>query len=675
MPIFSEEELLEAYAPKGTETQPPPPPEEDVLDVRGQRKQSWLDSVGAAYEARAQADETFSTAVAETFEGIGPQIGQVFKNTRDAAKLNTLESMRYGVVGPGGGYYAPKTLEEREELNKQIDAEATVLLKQINEGIRRVEDLNPEDLNTLQQGIRSGVISFSMMAPLLAASIFKRDPTVMITGMSLLTAGDSYTSGRAEGLSHKDAFIYGGIDGFIEGATEIIPAKTLLKLFPGAKDAAGGFSKNALKFLFQDIAGEQAATYLQNINAYYFDLDKERLAIENDPNLDGVQKEQLLGELKKKRAVITFFATLTAGGMQVATAKMIDYGLSDKEIQETLNPPITEQLELFPNIETEQTIGQGLALLGEAQTEAVQNLNELSKQREGILTDVTLKEDKKKQATALEEIDKQILEAEQKVNRIEQTRAEFERNDERLKRLREIEEELEYSEDAQITEELNQEKTTLLSEIKMEGPGTGVQRLEPVEYTPYEIDEGVLALENTPEAQNQKGKTGFYNASIQKLYDELIDPQIADRIVTAYNTTAQKMADLGFTSQGTVDKNAPLVIKEMQKDLRRLVTQSKNLLNKRVALSRLDNKVAEGKIEREDYNQKVLKTNQEIAEIQARIDAIVERSQNPVLQLPDLPENLQNPYGVNSRFFAPKSFIKTIREKIIPYKFGDNVVV
>ena len=82
--------------------------------------------------------------------------------------------------------------------------------------------------------------------------------------------------------------------------------------------------------------------------------------------------------------------------MQVATAKMIDYGLSDKEIQETLNPPITEQLELFPNIETEQTIGQGLALLGEAQTEAVQNLNELSKQREGILTDVTLKEDKKK---------------------------------------------------------------------------------------------------------------------------------------------------------------------------------------------------------------------------------------------------------------------------------------
>lgn len=669
MPPLTEaqkEEILSTLFPEQAK-ESPPPPEEDLPDVRGQRKQSWRDMVGQASLIKQEMALDASEEVAETFEGVGPQIGQVFKNTRDAAKLTALETARKKM-----GLF--ETEEGREELNRQIDAEAMMLLEQINKGIRRVEDLNPEELSTFQQGIRSGVISFSMMAPLLAASIFKKDPTVMITGMSLLTAGDSYTSGRAEGLSHKDALLYGAADGFIEGATEIIPAKTLLKLFPGAKDAAGSFSKNALKFLFQDIAGEQAATYLQNLNAYLYDLDKERLAIENDPNLDGVQKEQLLGELQRKRAVITFFATLTAGGMQVGTAKMIDYGLSDKEIRETLNPQITEQLELFPNIETEQTIGQGLVLLGEAQTEAVQNLNELSKQKEGILTDVTLKEDKKKQAAALEEIDKQILEAEQKVNRIEQTRVEFERNDERLKRLREIEEELEYSEDAQITEELNQEKTALLSEIKMEGPGTGVPRLEPVEYTPYEIDEGVLALENTPEAQNQKGKTGFYNASIQKLYDELIDPQIADRIVTAYNTTAQKMADLGFTSQGTVDKTAPLVIKEMQKDLRRLVTQSKNLLNKRVALSRLDNKLAEGKIEREDYNQKVLKTNQEIAEIQTRIDTIVERSQNPVLQLPDVPENLQNPYGVNSRFFVPKGFRKTIREKILPYKFN-NVIV
>ena len=684
MATLTQAQLDELFSSEDTETQPPPfsppeevpPPEEDLPDVRGQRKQSWRDMVGSTLREREMFDEGINRTslqeqkefVGPIFEGIGPQIGQVFKNTRDAAKLTALETARRKL-----GLF--ETEEGREELNRQIDAEAIVLLEQINKGIKRVEDLNPEELNTFQQGIRSGVISFGMMLPGMAASIVQKSPTPLMTTMFFLTGGDSYTSGRVEGLSHKDAFIYGGIDGAIEVATEIFPAKALLKLFPGAKDATGSFSKRALSFLLQDIAGEQAATYMQNYNAYLFDLDKERLAIENDPNLDGVQKEQLLGELQRKRGVITLFATLTAGGMQVATAKMIDYGLSDKEIRETLNPQITEQLELFPNIETEQTIGQGLVLLGEAQTEAVQNLNELSKQREGILTDVTLKEDKKKQAAALEEIDKQILEAEQKVNRIEQTRVEFEKNDERLKRLREIEEELEYSEDAQITEELNQEKTVLLSEIKMEGPGTGVQRLEPVEYTPYEIDEGVLALENTPEAQNQKGKTGFYNASIQKLYDELIDPQIADQIVTAYNTTAQKMADLGFTSQGIVDKNAPLVIKEMQKDLRRLVTQSKNLLNKRLAKRRLDDKVVEGKIEREDYNQKVLKTNQEIAGIQARIDAIVERSQEPVLQLPDLPENLQNPYGVNSRFFAPKSFIKTIREKIIPYKFGDNVVV
>ena len=94
MPIFSEEELLEGYAPKGTETQPPPPPEEDVLDVRGQRKQSWRDMVGQASLVKQGMALDASEEIAETFEGIGPQIGQVFKNTRDAAKLTALETAR-----------------------------------------------------------------------------------------------------------------------------------------------------------------------------------------------------------------------------------------------------------------------------------------------------------------------------------------------------------------------------------------------------------------------------------------------------------------------------------------------------------------------------------------------------------------------------------------------------
>ena len=675
MASLTQAQLDELFSPEGTEIPPPPPEEEDLPDVRGQRKQSWREMVGEASLIKQQIGLDASEEVAETFEGIGPQIGQVFKNAKDALKLSALEASRYGFTQAPGAYAGiPKSIEERELLNQQIDEAAVELIKQIQLGIKKVEDLNPEDLNNLQQGIRSGVISFSMMAPLLAASIFTKSPTPLITGMSLLTAGDSYTSGRAEGLSHEDAFTYGAIDGFIEGVTEIIPAKTLLKLFPGAKDTAGRFSVNALKFLFQDIAGEQAATWLQNLNAYQYDLDKERLAIEDDPNLDGVEKEQLLGELAKKRAVITFFATLTAGGMQVGTAKMIDYGLSEKEIQESLNPQITEQLELFPNIGTEQTVAEGLLLLGQAQSGAVQSLNDLLEQKQGLLTDPTLKEDKKKQKAAIDEIDKQILEAEQKVERIEQTRIEFENNDERLKRLREIEEELEYSEDAQITAELEQEKTALLSEIKMEGPGTGVERLEPVEYTPFEIEEGVVGLENSPEAQKQKGKTGFFNSTVQRLYDELIEPRTAENIVIAYNTIRQKMADSGFVSDGVVDQKAPVVIKQAQKDLRRLLRLSKNLLNKRLAISRLQNKLADGTIEETEYNQKVLKNNQSIVETEANIDKIIERSQEPALTLPDLPENLENPYGVNSRFFVPKGFRRTIREKILPYRFN-NVVV
>jgi len=674
MPPLTEaqkEEILSTLFPEQAK-ESPPPPEEGLPDVRGQRKQSWRDMVGQASLIKQEMALDASEEVAETFEGIGPQIGQVFKNTRDAAKLNALESARRKM-----GLF--ETEEGREELNRRIDAEAVVLLKQINEGIKRVEDLNPEELSTFQQGIRSGIISFAMMAPGMALSIVQKNPTALMTSMFFLTGGDSYTSGRAEGLSHKDAFVYGGLDAAIEVATEIIPAKTLLKLFPGAKDAAGSFSKNALKFLFQDVAFEQVATVLQNLNAYQYGLNKERLAIENDPNIDGVEKEQLLGELRRKHAVITFFATLTAGGMQVTTAKMIDYGLSDKEIQETISPRPMVQLELFPEIMTQgieasNTVNLVLAQTQEAESAAIQALNELEAQRLSILGDTELKKEPKKLKEALDKIDKEILAAENNAQRVEKTRLEFENVNERLKRLREIEEELEYSEDAEITSELEQERATLLSEIKMEGPGTGVQRLESVEYTPFEIEEGVVGLENTPEAQKMKGKTGFFNPTVQRLYDELIEPGTAGRIVTAYNTVAQKMADLGFTSQGTVDKKAPLVIKEMQKDLRRLITQSKNLLNKQLANRRLDNKRAEGTIEETEYNQKVLKNNQSIAEIEANIDRIIERSQEPVLQLPDLPENLENPYGVNSRFFVPGVFREFISKWVRANKFN-NVIV
>ena len=663
------------------EFEPELEPEEDFSGAREQQSQSWVSMVGRDWDINETTLAEQKGFVAPIFEGIGAEMAQIFKNTASAVKMNMLENYRFGIVGPGGGYYAPKTIEERDEWNQLIDIEVEQLLEEVRLGIKRVEDLSPKDLSIIQSGWRAALTSITTLGPGMLAAILLRNPTPAFLSMGMLTGADSYTTGRAEGLTHKEAMVYGGADAIIEVATEIIPARAFLRLFPGAKDAAGSFSKRALKYLIAEMGGEQAATWLQNINAYKFDLDKEMLAIEQAYEygvIDGLEKEEKIRELTNRRIAITAVAVIVASGLMTGVAKMVDYGMSDDEIEETLRPQMTEQLLLFPelvvqNLETDLKITVGLAQTGTAQSEAVQTLNELEGTKQSLLADPGLKKDPKKLKAAVDKIDNEIATVQAKVDRIEQTRSEFERIDERLKRLREIDEELSYSEDPVIITELEQEQDQLIAEITMEGPPTDAPQPAPIEYTPYEPEEGVIVLEDTPEAKKQAGKTGFFNSTVQKLYDELIGPQTGERIVTAYNSIRQKMADSGYTSEGTIDPKAPFLLKQMQKDLRRLLRLSKNLLNKRLAIRRLQNKLAEGTIEETEYNKKALEANQAITETEANIEKIIERSQEPLIPMRERVENMNNPYGKNSRFFAPKSLWKTIRETIIPYAFDNTV--
>jgi hypothetical protein len=682
-----------------------PEPEEDSFDARDERKQSWRSMVGATLREREMFDEGINrTSLQEqkelirpAFEGVGPQIGQIYKNAYSALQLSVLENSRFGLVSPSGTYIGPKTDEEREEWNKEIDAVSVELIDRMDEGINRVEELGPEEeLNTFQESLRTSMLSLGTMGPLTISSLITRRPEPMVVGLSALTAGDSYTSGRVDGLSHRDATKYGAFDGFVEGITEILPAKFFLKLFPGAKDATGSFSKKALLFLFSEIGGEQAATYLQNLNAENFDLNKELLMIEDaysSGQIDGEKYEELKKELVIKRHTVTLFATVITGGLQTGVAQLANANFTEDQIKEMITPKTVGYQMLTPEEQNQaqqeyldwqekmeaakrsdqEKVALGLAQTGTAQSEAVQTLNELEKEKQDVLKDPDLKKDTKKLRAAVEKMDEAISKQQEKVDRIEKTRLEFEKIDGRLKRLREIQEELEYAEDAQIVSELEQEQSVLLSEIKMEGPKTAAQQPGPVEYTPFEIEEGVIGLENTPEAQNMKGKTGFFNSTVQKLYDDLIEPRTANRIVTAYNTIRQKMADSGYTSKGVVDKKAPLLLKEMQKDLRRLLRQSKSLLNKELDNSRLKNKLADGTIEETEYNQKVLKNNQAIAEANANIDKIIERAQEPIIPMRDRVEDTSNPYGEKSRFFAPKTLWKTLREKVIPSELNNFV--
>ena len=670
------------------EFEPELEPEEDFSDAREQQSQSWVSMVGRDWDINettlAEQKEFVATEVAPIFEGIGAEIAQIFKNTVSAVKMNALEKNRFGIVGPSGGYWFPETMEERDKWSQQTDIEVQQILEEVRLGTKKIEDLSPKNLNTIQQGGRAALISVATLAPGMLASILLKNPTPAFLSMGMLTGADSYTTGRAEGLTHKEAMVYGGADAIIEVATEIIPARAFLRLFPGAKDAAGSFSKRALKYLIAEMGGEQAATWLQNINAYKFDLDKEMLAIEQAYEygvIDGLEKEEKIRELTNQRIAITAVAVFVASGLMTGVAKMVDYGMSDEEIEETLGSQMTEQLFLSPefealekNFETDQKITVGLAQTGAAQSAAVQSLNDLEEEKQSLLADPKLKKDTKKLKVAVDKIDSEIATVQAKIDRIEQTRSEFEKIDERLKRLREIDEELSYTEDPVIITELEQEQDQILSEIKMEGPPTAAPQPAPIEYTPYEPEEGVIVLEDTPEAKKQAGKTGFFNSTVQKLYNELIGPRTGERIVTAYNAIRQKMADSGYTSEGTIDPKAPFLLKQMQKDLRRLLRLSKNLLNKRLAIRRLQNKLAEGTIEETEYDKKTLEANQAITETEANIEKIIERSQEPLIPMRERVENMNDPYGKNSRFFAPKSLWKTIKETIIPYAFDNSVI-
>lgn len=681
-------EILSTLFPEQAKESPPPEPEleENKPEPRELQVESWSRLVGKEWDNDSTPAEQ-RAFIAPVVENIGPQIGLLFQNSLDALKLNVLESARRKM-----GVF--ETEEGREELNREIDEEVSVLMADIEAGIKKVEDLNPQELNTVQEGLRSGLISFAVMAPALLLSIFARSPTPMIASMSLLTGADSYTTGRNEGLSHKDALKYGAVDGLIEGATEILPATLLLKLFPGAKNAAGGFSKRAFKYLLSDVGGEQAATYLQNLNAYGYGLDEQMLAIEGafeTGTIDGLEKEELIGDLLKQRAAVTFIATLFQGSLQVSVAKMVEFGMSEQEIQEELEGTLIDDelseaerqaaydefaaVEEFEETTPGEKIRLGIAKTGAANILATKRQQELYAEREALLLDPELKKDPKKLKKELKKIDTELGAVEEQIKRIEKTRRDFEGMEENMVRLDEIEQELADNEDPEVKKLLEQEQTELTANINVVSkPETAADRREPIEYTPFDPEEGMIALEETPEAEKQGGKNGFFNPTVQRLYDVLVDKKTGNEIVSAYNLLRQKMAEYGYNSTGFVEQDAPRIIKQTQKDLRRLLRLSKSLLNKNRAIMLTREKLAEGKIEQKEADQKILSANKDIANIEANLVELYARAEQKVEPLPDLPENRDNPYGKNSRFFAPGPFKKFIR-KLRGERFDGNVIV
>lgn len=228
----------------------------------------------------------------DTFKGLGTSIAEQIKQIGYGYVLNRADEAAKLFEGTEGS--------SREKLNA-VTNEYIEKLKQSDE---RIKAATPQDLNVLEQGIRSGIESIVVAAPGLAASFVTKSPYPAVAAAGLQTKFGSYGQARQEGLTPKQAELYGNIDGALEAATEFLPTEFLMKSF-GAKSLKG-VKQELVKFALGEGLGEQVATATQSLNAYANGLDKE---------LEQAKTWQEAAEIQAKRQAITALATIVTGGV------------------------------------------------------------------------------------------------------------------------------------------------------------------------------------------------------------------------------------------------------------------------------------------------------------------------------------------------------------------------
>jgi hypothetical protein len=192
---------------------------------------------------------------------------------------------------------------------QQAKADATEqMLTTLKEQQAKRKTLTPEDLNLLEQGVRSGVESLAIMAPgfgLMLLSGGRAAPLLATIGVQ--TFGDSYAQGRADDLTPQQAAWFASINAAIEVGTEVLPTGTLERILTGETK---GLTKAALKFLVQEMGTEQLATLGQTLNENVFGIDEQ---------MEAAETVEEMVTLQLRRQAVTAIATIVAGGAQ-ATA-------------------------------------------------------------------------------------------------------------------------------------------------------------------------------------------------------------------------------------------------------------------------------------------------------------------------------------------------------------------
>lgn len=217
-----------------------------------------------------------------------------------------MESEAYTISEQLAENFGITTDEQLQEAKKESVDRFLTELRELHE--KRAE-LTPEDLNTLEQGVRAGIESLAIMAPGAALMVLSGGRAApLLTTMGIQTFGESYGEGRAEGLTPQEAAWFGGIDAAIEVGTELLPTKTLETIITGSSK---GLKKDALKFIVREMGTEQLATLGQSLNSYAFGLDEQ---------MEQAETVAEMVQIQLQRQAVTAIATVVAGGAQIAAA-------------------------------------------------------------------------------------------------------------------------------------------------------------------------------------------------------------------------------------------------------------------------------------------------------------------------------------------------------------------
>ena len=225
-----------------------------------------LNEIGTIAQDRKQGTEGYATQLDRDFvnwaqRNFGDAGGDVARVTVQAP-ATVMKGVKGGIVGMNAGFN--KFLSDWTPLGA-IPSVRDYLNNQARQGMIdsavMQSGAQANYRTTLAKDFGSGLNSAGATLPGLVGTVATGNPVFMMGYGGIQTGLTEYNNARQAGLDRSSAFSYGLGQGGIEAATEILPSKTMSKMFSG-----GSMGKAALRYLGSDVLGEQIATHAQDYN-------------------------------------------------------------------------------------------------------------------------------------------------------------------------------------------------------------------------------------------------------------------------------------------------------------------------------------------------------------------------------------------------------------------------